>query len=118
MIRERENNMIKLVVFRGHVSLLPRTCIITRPHNVDPTSKFSSASHSETYTHPHRIQPQETKTKKPKKREKERRLTTRLEGANCPQPPPLVTLTSLLSFSFFLSLGCFLIKTLEREKLI
>jgi hypothetical protein len=72
----KKNTLIKLALFTGYVSLLPRTCIITRPHDVDPTSKFSSISHSETCTYatsnPDPKKPKKKKKKKTKKRKKEK----------------------------------------------
>lgn len=74
---EKKHTSIKLALFTGYVSLLPRTWIITRPHDVDPTSKFSSISHSETCTYatsnPDPKKPKKKKKQKPKRENKKKK---------------------------------------------
>ena len=96
-----KNTSIKLALFTVYVSLLPRTCIITRPHDVDPPPSFPQSHTAKLVPTPHRIlTPRNPKKKKqkPKRENKKKkrgqdRLTTSPQGAHCPEQPPLFNLT-------------------------
>lgn len=120
---EKKHTSIKLALFTGYVSLLPRTWIITRPHDVDPTSKFSSISHSETCTYatsnPDPKKPKKKKNKNQKektRKRKEGRLTTSPQGAHCPEQPPPFTLTPTHPLFLLLPLSKFFDQNSRERK--